>query len=269
MSRISWGYRILVIAGVVAGVLCVSALVRGAELFQPSASRPGDPAPELEALYRAGQSQAGSTEADRINVTIQIYFNLKAQSLVRGKALDLGFVIDRSSKAGEGFYNYELGLLQYCLTLWEYDTLAFRSCEYFPTVEAIEVTGDMATARILLRGVWVYADISDSDSFAGEKHTLELRKTADGWKLVGDTYSNEITDTYPRGTDFAAKELAYRQRIEAGIYSDTTGAPPKPERKATFPVAYLWLAAAVFAAVGVALVRARLVRRRQRTRPRS
>lgn len=110
--------------------------------------------------------------------------------------------------------------------------------------------------------MWVYADTSSSNSFVGEEHTLELRKTADGWKLVEDTYSNEITDTYPRGTDFAARELVYRQRIAAGIYSDSGSAPQVPGRKAAFPVACLWLALVVFAAVGVALVRARLVRRR-------
>jgi len=262
MSRISWGYRILVIAGVVAGVLCIPVPVRGAELPQPASSRPGDPAPELEALYRAAQSQAGSTDADRIKVAIQVYFDLKAQSLVRGRALDPGFVIDRSFGAGEDLYNYELGLLQYCLTLWEYDRLAFSRCEYTPTFEAIQVTGETAIAQILLRGVWGYADTTSSDSFAGEKHALELRKTVDGWKLVEDIYSKEITDTYPRGTDFAVRELVYRRRIAAGIYSDTSGAPPKPERKAVFPVACLWLASAVFAAAGVALVRARLVRRR-------
>jgi hypothetical protein len=74
-----------------------------------------------------------------------------------------------------------------------------------------------------------------SDSFAGEKHTLELRKTADGWKLVEDIYSKEITDTYPRGTDFAARELVYRRRIAAGIYSDggprRRGAAPKGNRR--------------------------------------
>jgi hypothetical protein len=101
MSRISWGYPILVVTGVVAP------------------SRPGDPAPELEAPYRTAQSQADSTDVDRIKVAIQVYFDLKAQSLVRGRALDPGFVIDRSSGAGEDLYNYELGLLQYCLTLWE------------------------------------------------------------------------------------------------------------------------------------------------------
>jgi hypothetical protein len=261
MSRVSRGYHTLVVAGVVASVLCFSLPVRGAELFQPAPSRPGDPAPESEALYRAGQSQAGSTDVDRIKAAIQVYFDLKAQSLVRGRALDPGFVIDRSSKTGEDLYNYELGLLQYCLTLWEYDRLAFIRWEYTPTFEAIQVTGETATARILLRGVWGYADTPSLES-GEDEHTLELRKTADGWKLVEDTYSNEITDTYPRGTDFAARELVYRRRIAAGIYSDTSAAPSDPQRKAVLPTAYLWLALAVFAAVGLALVRTRLARRR-------
>ena len=78
-----------------------------------------------------------------------------------------------------------------------------------------------------------------------DAHTLDLTRTAEGWKLSQDVYRNETTGTNPRGTDFAARELGYLQRMAAGLYGDN---PPKTDAHGT---RMMW---PIAAGAGLALV---------------
>jgi hypothetical protein len=206
--------------------------------------RPGKPAPWIEAAYRAAQSNSAASDEERIMAAIRAYFNLMAESHILGEALDLGIVIDRSSEAGESLYRYELGLLQYRLTMRKYYRIVIRDCQYDPRFDSLEVTGDTARARVELRQTYAYADTSHVDVL-GDAHTLDLTRTAEGWKLSQDVYRNEATDTNPRGTDFAARELGYLQRMAAGLYGDN---PPKTDAHGT---RMMW---PIAAGAGLALV---------------
>lgn len=210
MLRMALSRRLVVLASLTA-MLFISPSAHGAAVVQPEPPRPGEPAPSIQAAYEAAQSRTTDPDEIRIKVAIQSYFDLKAQSLVLGKALDLGIVIDRSVEAGENFYRYELGLLEYSLTLWEYDRVAFSACEYEPTYDSVQIDSDTARVSLRLRRLYAYTDTSHVDVLEGEEHIIDLTRTAKGWKLKEDAYGNEMTDVNPRGTDFAAKEHTARR----------------------------------------------------------
>lgn len=109
---------------------------RTAAASLPMPPRPGEPAPWIEAAYRAAQSNSAASDEERILAAIRAYFNLMAESHILGEALDLGTVIDRSSEAGESLYRYELGRLQYRLTMRKYYRIGIRDCQYDPGLTA-------------------------------------------------------------------------------------------------------------------------------------
>jgi hypothetical protein len=141
---------------------------------QPPPLHPGLPAPELEAAYQASQADPNLSDEEKIKVAIQTYFDLKAQSLVLGESLDLGFVIDRSTEAGTDLYNYELGLLQYNLAGWRYGGTPSTECVYTWTYESIE-TADME-GEVILRLSGEYRDPGDPQvsRFGNEPHAASV-----------------------------------------------------------------------------------------------
>lgn len=99
----------------------------------------------------------------------------------------------------------------------------------------------------------------------GDAHTLDLTRTAEGWKLTEDAYRNETTDTNPRGTDFAARELVYRQRMAAGLYGDN---PPKTDARRNRMMWPIAAGVGLTLVAGLALLLQRTLSNRRSHRPR-
>lgn len=221
---------------------------------QPESVAPGDPAHDIEESYTATQTSRGVTDKDRIRSAIGAYLTAKARSLVQGKALDLAFVIDRSTPDGRNLYNYELGRLEYTLACWRYaDTpLVLTECIYTPAYYLIDIRGDTATVSLSLSGQFRYADTSHIDQFSGQGHTMVLVRREGQWKLVDDQYEDEFTNLYPRGTDFAALQRLLAERAA----QQATGKNSAGGRSgSTSPAnAVLWLLAVCSATGGVGVL---------------
>jgi len=204
------------------GLLCVLlAIVLGSECLgartptQPHPPHPGRPAPELEAAYRAVQSNGGIGDEEKVKDAIQTYLGLKAQSLVLGEALDLGIVIDQSVESGRNLCSYELGLLEYRLFCWKKGAIVHIACTYDPIYHRVEISGTTARVTLDLSGLYSHEAPVPPALFSGEPHTITLNLSEDGWLLLTDDYRNEAVDCFPPGTDFAALEASYDQRTRA------------------------------------------------------
>jgi len=134
--------------------------------------------------------------------------------MVRQQALDLGFVIDRTTRAGQDLYNYELGRLQYAIACWEHTDTVLDSYSYRPAYESVTVTGDTATVRVHPKAGVVWCSRSDRlDHMGTYLHVLSLVKTANGWKLVRDDYDDEFRCIHPYGTDWVELEDTLAERL--------------------------------------------------------
>jgi hypothetical protein len=189
-------------------------LALAADPVQPPPFVPGTPAPEIEAVYLAGQADPAASDEQRIQAAVQTYFDLKAGSLVAGQALDLGIVIDRSTQDGSYLYNYEVGLLQYYLTAWECDGYKFTACAYTCAFDEVTIDGDSAQVSLRLSGQYeCEGGTTPFGNLTDEPHTLSLIRSATGWKLITDVYDNEWSQARPRGTDFATLTWAMLQKL--------------------------------------------------------
>ncbi|MHB1416244.1 MAG: hypothetical protein ACYC1C_13430, partial [Chloroflexota bacterium] len=121
------GTFLLALSLLVAGLLVVGgcSFVTSAEpiptrtpVAQPEPAIPGVPAPATEAAYRAAQADPSLTEEQKVRSAVDTYFTLRYESYLRDEALDLGIVVDTSSKEGKTLHDYELGRLQYWLQGW-------------------------------------------------------------------------------------------------------------------------------------------------------
>jgi hypothetical protein len=227
MTRLSPAGRTLLSLGLtllLAGpAACSPALA--ADLAQPPPFAPATPTPEIEAAHLAGQADPASSDEQRIQAAVQTYFDLKAGSFVAGEALDLGIVVDRSTKDGAYLYNYEVGLLQYYLTAWECDGYKFTACAYTCTFDEVTIDGDSAQVSLRLSGHYeCEGGTAPFGNLTDEPHSLSLIRSATGWKLITDVYDNQWSQAHPRGTDFATLTWAMLQRLA----QVSAGAGPQP-----------------------------------------
>jgi hypothetical protein len=168
----------------------------------------------LAAAYSATQSASVGDEEGRIKAAIQIYFDVKAQSMVSGRALDPSFVIDRSVNDGRDLYSYELGRLQYSLHCWQSYGLVFTSVSFDLTFDNIRVKGSDAEVELRVSQECAYSDTSQIDVLGDEPHTLRLVRQPSGWKVVADRYADEFTSSYPRGTNFGRLIQSYAAAVQ-------------------------------------------------------
>jgi len=198
---------------------------------QPAVAAAGEPAPTIEATYDTAQADPDLTDDAQVRAAVDAYFTLKYESMVQRRALDPGFVIDRTTRAGQDLYNYELGRLQYSIACWEHTDTVLDSYSYRPEYESVTVTGDRATVRVHPGGDAVWADTPDRvDGLGAVPHVIDLVKTADGWKLIRDDYDDEFRTIYPYGTDWAELRDTLEERLAEYYARDAeiTGRPPIP-----------------------------------------
>ncbi len=178
---------------------------------QPAPPSPGVAAPELEAEYRAVQFNAQTSEEARIKATVDIYFRLKYESILQLQAFDPGFLIDTATESGRDLYNYEMGRYEYNVAGWRRNKLSIQKYEYSPEYSSVKVEGTKALVEIC-----PWAEIWSSRTYrtGAETHVVSLALTKEGWKLVDDSYADEFTQYYPRGTDFG-KEIAALENAES------------------------------------------------------
>lgn len=241
----------------VVAVLSLAFLVLSSETGSPypvpEPARPGEAAPiEVVQAYMLAQEDLDDDDAARIKAAIEAYFSIKALSKVAGVAYDLGFVIDRTHPSGLDLYNYELGRMQYSLACWEMLGISYTQCTYEPQYLSISLNGNVATVELWLSGKLSYADLDEVFSFTHEPHTISLVKNGGLWLLVEDVYSDEFTQTFPPGTDFAELERTLVQSLVANAsLHHPTREETVPEEK---PVSGLGRLGALLAVLTVLIV---------------
>jgi len=255
------------IAGVVLALVVVLAVISSAAqgAIQPPPPYAPEPAPDIEAAYADAQADPQLDEKDKIASAVDTYVRLHYESLVRGKGLDLGMVIDRSKPSGEELYNYELGLLQYCLLCWRETGVGVVSYDYTLQWDSLEMEHDSARAKVVVIGHQVFRQEPTAYPFE-QAHDFTLVKETSGWMIIGDDYQGEASRTYPRGTDFAALAASFESRLKAwqavneptpnepssGRSSDGVKAAPTPTSPPRRPPVSYLLAAAGTTALMVA-----------------
>jgi hypothetical protein len=131
LRKLNVQWRAILVVALVAILMATSALTGFAATVtttqQPAVASPGIQAPDMERVYRAGQTAHDTTEEARVRSAVDNYFKLKYESWARKQALDPGFVIERSTLAGRDLYNYELGRLKYTLDCWQQTKNLYRS----------------------------------------------------------------------------------------------------------------------------------------------
>lgn len=89
-----------------------------------------------------------------------------------------------------------------------------EACRLTPVVDGITIADDLATVELRLDGSFRFAHDPEPLVFEDEHHTVELQRSTDGfWRLVEDTYRDEFSDCYPRGTDFRALASSLPARL--------------------------------------------------------
>lgn len=151
-------------------------------------------ASDLLAVFRDRLSSTSLDDTERVRLTVDTYFRLKAEGWVRLQAPDLAPVME----SGESL-SYEQGRLAYSIECWRQVGHVHGSCEYRPKYRSIAFDGDSCLVSICpivwLRGAVRY-------QVGAELHEILLVRSHDGWKIREDRYEDEFTDMYPRGTDF-------------------------------------------------------------------
>lgn len=196
-------------------------IMASAETVQPEPSEPGAPAPEIEKAYLASQADASLTVEARVRSAVDTYFELKYRSIVDGKAYELGIVIDTSTASGQNLRNYELGRLQYSLAQWRRQGSTYDKYNYRPEYERVQIKANEGIVQIR---PWVDLTYGVTFEAGGEPHLIRLINNANRWMLIEDIYSDEFTDTYPLGIDFAELIAALEQ--ESPPSTIPMGPPP-------------------------------------------
>ncbi|HCW50645.1 MAG TPA: hypothetical protein DGR79_01030 [Clostridiales bacterium] len=218
-------------------------------------------APDIRVAYAESQSDCALTDEEKIIAAIRCYLAAKARSYSSGQAVDLAFVVDRSTETGRALYEYETGRIRYTLLCWRYTDLVCIDCAYSSSPVLVTVTSNRAVVEATVSGRMVFSHDGEPFVFEGEQHTFELVRGSDGyWRLTGDTYRDEFTDCYPHGTDFEALIASLPSRYEAwsGEQGSTTEADgnrypedqgPGPSGWKVITVAVVTLAAAASVAM--------------------
>lgn len=168
---------------------------------QPQPSFAVLPAPDVQERYLQTQLDPGAGDIERIQAAVDSYFTLKYESLIGGKALDLGIVIDSSDSRGRDLYNYEMGRLQYYLAAWDAVRFHPSAYEYLPEYSLLKVQGNVALVEVK---PYVNVTVWPLPFMAGsETHALTLVRGALGWVITDDRYTDPFSKAHPRGTDFA------------------------------------------------------------------
>ena len=184
------------------------------ESLRDEVSRVREPAvvlPCLEEEYARSQEQ--EKQKDQVMGAVDCYFKAKYASRVFQQAVDLAFVMDLSSREGRNLYDYELGLIKYSLDCYRASGpgSGISSYSYHPDYETIEIADGKAEVVVYPRASCPEILTPNDLSLGDEMHRLTLVRRPGGWKIVSDSYQNEMTLRYPPGTDF--EELLAERRV--------------------------------------------------------
>ncbi len=172
---------------------------------------------QVQALGRPLQCDAARAGADptaQVRCVVDTYFTLRYQSQLVGHGLDLGGVIDQASEEGTALLRDQTGRLRYFAMCWQDTGTTLAGFDYQPVYDDISISGETAVVHVRplvgLRYTW--APKEEKLSY-DDPHTIRLALRAAGWRIVADEYANEETLMFPAGTDFAALQATYHQRI--------------------------------------------------------
>jgi len=206
--------RLGVLVAVVGVVLVFSGLAYGAsgeQAVRSAEEAAGAAAVRIETALRAAQLNA--SDETLVRAVVDAYFNLRYESGKHGVGLDLGLVIDGSTVCGRALYYHEMGKLRFTLAVWKVTGTTYTDFRYRPEYRAVRMQGDEAVVEVRPWVDILGAPIDFEDG--GELHVIKLARGPQGWLIVEDMYSDGLSESYPRGTDWAVAEKDLLLKLEA------------------------------------------------------
>lgn len=180
---------------------------------------------DFEASYSQIQGNPNVSDDRKIEAAISCYLEAKARGYSSGQPVDLAFLVDRTTAAGQSLYEYEVGRQTYTLVCWRSTGVTPTGCQYGFSVDEIRFAENAATCEARVSGTTTFAHSPDPFVFESEKHTFELTRGSDGfWRITDDSYRDEFRDAYPPGTDFRALADSFPARYGAWLKAQS-GAP--------------------------------------------
>jgi hypothetical protein len=147
-----------------------------------------------------GDRKANPADKEKIQEVINKYFDLRYQSRAKNQVADLHEVIDGSAQASY-FNNSEIEKLEVEVHNAKLHDLGFVQYKYILNYKSITFEKDNLSAAVsLIEGHDVIFEISAMVSktdpvvskMYGLEHTIILRKSQTGWKIVSDQYNDYL-----------------------------------------------------------------------------
>ncbi len=167
--------------------------------------------------------------ASKIKCSVNIFFILKYETLVRGKLLDFGFLFDESYDRSIKTYTYEIGLMYYRLEAWRLLNSLLKYYEYRPKFDQLLIDGTDATVNIWARAGIVRTNYPYSvESGLYGHYTFKIEEVDGLWLIHEAECSDEMHDGNPPGTNFISRVEEMKKRHE---YEKSLKPPQKAKKK--------------------------------------
>ena len=164
---------------------------------------------QLRDAYSCAQSDSSASEEVKVRNTIDTLFLAELESIKNLRTMDTRFLFADPKSADLGGCSYEMGRTGLRVAYCVYYDDAPKAYSYEPQYADVVVDGTTATVRMTPATELTLKGGVSPDVFS--EHTFVLSRESSGWKIVSNTYTDDITVQYPAGTDFAKLIRDYRK----------------------------------------------------------
>ncbi|MCP4746202.1 MAG: hypothetical protein GY874_08690 [Desulfobacteraceae bacterium] len=145
-------------------------------------------------LFIVTNAVMGIEVENDIDAVIKQYFDLKYESLHTLDVKDFSHLLDNNVRAQE-FFKDETDKIEIEIANAEKNSLRYLEYKYFIEYESINISQNPEIATVaLIEGHDVVFEVHPDEvsKMRGLKHTILLRNTDKGWKIITDIYEDEL-----------------------------------------------------------------------------
>ena len=150
-----------------------------------------DPA-QVRALYEKAQRDPTISQEDKIKNTIDSYLRLRYEGQRRMQSQDFAFLVGESGEAQTWLHKAQ-DKQEIELAVAAAYQLAYQDYEYGLDYETLQIQGTQAVVRLYESHAVTFQALAPEVSRLGRlPHTLQLQQSESGWKILSDTYVDEL-----------------------------------------------------------------------------
>lgn len=161
-------------------------------------------------LWKNIQSDSNLGDKEKIQETVNTFFNLLFESWLDMTLLDTGFLFKSSKITANECYSYFRGLMHLAIVTWRTYNIYLHRYRYYPKYYDITVDGHIAIVKM-----WPRAEINHNEPGPWSTHEVKLERSNNTWLITDIKSDGDVLKIHPRGTDFKTLAMQRFERFAA------------------------------------------------------